>query len=126
MFGRYINGPPTVTLGQTYGEYIPGASQGLTGEILAVAINYINNSVSNYRAYVGNYRTLSGGPGVGFQIIGNLSSGSSGSFEISLAVGSGLNINPNEYIGIYIEDGGGGGNAPPQVIIEGTVYYSLK
>ena len=37
----------------------------------------------------------------------------------------GIPIAPTDYIGIYVEDTGGGGTVPPTVLIEGTLYFSL-
>ena len=87
------------------------------------AINYQNNSLGrNYDIFAANY-----GPSAFGRIgIGTALSGSFGSFERSVSVGGGITILPGDYIGIYVEDSAGGGTAAPPVIIEGTIYYSLK
>jgi len=120
-FGRYINTVPTRGRGNSYGEYLPGLATGLTGEILACAINYQNNSGTSPRAYMANY-----GPSA-FSVItlGPIGLGSS-SLEVSRAVGAGIPIVPGDYIGIFVEDIAGGFTPAPTIMIEGTIYYSLK
>ena len=49
-----------------------------------------------------------------------------GSLEISVNPGSGIPLSPTDYIGIYVESPGGGAIVPPTVLIEGTLYFSLK
>ena len=124
MTGRYIGSGPTTTSGPTYGEFIPGTSASVAGEILCAAVNYQNNSSTNYNVYVANYGTTSG---FSRALIGTAARGIFGSLEISFTIGSGtLPLAPKDYIGIYVEDTLGGSTTPPQVLIEGTVYFSLS
>jgi len=60
--------------------------------------------------------------------IGTALAGTFGSFELSFVSGSGIPLAPTDYIGIYVEDSSGppGGNPPPQLLIEGTLYFSLS
>jgi hypothetical protein len=124
MTGRYIGAIPTRTRGATYGEFMPGASSGVAGEILAAAVNYQNNSISNYDVFVANYGTTSP---FGRARIGTALAGSFGSLELSFTVGSGIQVLPTDYIGIYVGDPqiAVPPNTPPTVLIEGTVYFSL-
>ena len=121
VFGRYIGTIPTTLLGQTYAEYIPGNAQSLTGELLSCGINYENTSGRPYRVYMANYGTSV----FSNTLVGVAAAGTNGSFEVSLANGFGNPILPTDYIGIYVEDTGGGSNIPPSITIEGTIYYSL-
>jgi hypothetical protein len=124
MTGRYIGAVPSRGRGATYGEFMPGTNASVSGEILAAAVNYQNNSVNNYDVFVGNYGVASP---FGRARIGTAIAGSFGSLEISFIVGSGIPIAPTDYIGIYLEDPQitVPPNAPPTVLIEGTVYYSI-
>ena len=56
--------------------------------------------------------------------IGTALSGTFGSLELSRTITNGLPIVPNDYIGIYV-DAGAALAVPPQVLIEGTLYFSL-
>ena len=121
MTGRYINAVPASGRGASYGEFIPGTTAALSGELLAAAVNYQNNSGRNYDVFMSNY-----GPSTfGRARIGTALAGSFGSLEISATSGSGLPIIPTDYIGIYVEDAGGIPSTPPPLIIEGTIYFSL-
>ena len=124
MTGRYVGSVPSRGRGATYGEYIPGTSAGVAGEILAAAVNYQNNSISNYDVFVGNYGTASP---FGRARIGTALAGTFGSLELSFTVGSGIPVAPTDYIGIYVADPviTLPPNTPPTVLIEGTVYFSL-
>ena len=124
FIGRYIGAVPSRALGATYGEFLPGTSIGVNGEILCAAVNYQNNSINNYDVFVGNYGTASP---FGRARIGTAVAGTFGSLELSFTVGSGIPIAPTDYIGIYVEDPqiAVPPNPPPQVMIEGTVYFSL-
>jgi hypothetical protein len=121
--GRYINSVPVRGRGSTYGEYIPGNNASVSGEILAGAVNYQNNSASNYDIFLSNYGTSL----FGRTRIGTALAASFGSLEISATTGNGIPILPSDYIGIYVEDPAAGpGNPPPTMLIEGTIYFSLK
>jgi hypothetical protein len=124
MTGRYIGIPPlpTSTRGYTYGEFIPGTAAGVTGELLAGAVNYQNNSGARQRVYMANYGGVS--PFV-TQLIGSALAGF-GSLQFSFPSGSGITLRPTDYIGIYVEDATGGGGVAPRLLIEGTLYFSLK
>jgi hypothetical protein len=122
MTGRYVGAVPSRALGPTYGEFLPGTSTGVNGEILCAAVNYQNNSGSNYDVFVANYGTAST---FGRARIGTAVAGTFGSLEISFTVGVGIPIAPTDYIGIYVGDPLVPPNPPPQVMIEGTVYFSL-
>jgi hypothetical protein len=124
MTGRYVGAVPSRGRGATYGEFIPGSNAGVGGEILAAAVNYQNNSISNYDVFVGNYGTASP---FGRARIGTALAGTFGSLELSFTVGSGIPVAPTDYIGIYVADPQITlpPNTPPQVMIEGTVYFSL-
>ena len=124
MFGRYIGAVPTSGNGFTYGEYIPGTTADVSGEILCAAVNYQNNSNIDYHIYVANYGVTSS---FGSSLIGIAGPSSSGSLETSFTVGRGISIAPKDYIGIYVEDPEitNPPNTPPKVMIEGTVYFSL-
>ena len=63
----------------------------------------------------------------GIAIIGTALAGSFGSLELSFTVGSGIQVLPTDYIGIYVGDPqiAVPPNTPPTVLIEGTVYFSL-
>ena len=121
--GRYINSVPARGRGASYGEFIPGSVAGVTGEILAGAVNYQNNSLTNYDVYMSNYGIASP---FGRTRIGTALAGTFGSLEISTNPGSGIPLSPTDYIGIYVESPGGGAIVPPTVLIEGTLYFSLK
>ena len=125
MTGRYVGAIPSRARGPTYGEFLPGTSAGVNGEILCAAVNYQNNSVNNYDVFVANYGTASS---FGRARIGTAVAGTFGSLEISFIAGSGIiTIAPTDYIGIYVGDPqiAVPPNPPPQVMIEGTVYFSL-
>ena len=74
--------------------------------------------------FVGNYGTASP---FGRARIGTATAGTFGSLELSFNVGTGIPLAPNDYIGIYVADPliTLPPNTPPQVMIEGTVYFSL-
>jgi hypothetical protein len=57
--------------------------------------------------------------------IGTATARTFGSLEISLNPGSGIPLRPRDYIGIYVESTTGG-VVPPTMLIEGTLYFSLK
>ena len=92
--------------------------------MLAGAVNYQNNTALNYDVFMANYGTATA---FGRARIGTALAGSFGSFELSFVSGSGIPLAPTDYIGIYVEDSSGppGGNPPPQLLIEGTLYFSL-
>ena len=124
LTGRYINAQPTRARGSTYGEFIPGSIAGINGELLAGAVNYQNNSALNYDVFMANYGTASS---FGQALLGTALAGSFGSFEISFGSGSGIQLAPTDFIGIYVKDPfAPPGTAPPQLLIEGTLYFSLS
>ena len=55
IIGRYIGGAPGVTLGETYGEYMPSK-----GELLGFSINWQNNSATAYKVFMANYGSIGG------------------------------------------------------------------
>ena len=123
MFGKYISsnisGGPTYGEGSSYGEYVPGSALNLHGEILAGSINYQNNSLQNYNVYAASYSGFTN------HNFGTALSLTNGSFDFSLAIGLGLPVIANDYIGIYVADPSGGSQTAPKLLIEGTLYYSL-
>lgn len=115
-FDRYIGGQPSHLSPVTYGKLIPEIYDG--GEILSGTISYQNNSTTNYRVLLANYTTSE------TKLIGTALANSFGSFEVSLDSGSGINLNSQDYIGICVEDNSEGGNLPPKVLIEGSLYFN--
>jgi hypothetical protein len=123
LTGRYINAVPSRARGSTYGEFIPGTSASVSGELLAGAVNYQNNTAQNYDVFMANYGTATA---FGRARIGTVVAGTFGSLELSFLPGSGIPLAPTDYIGIYVEDPSGPpSNPPPQLLIEGTLYFSL-
>ncbi|MDA9072559.1 hypothetical protein N9K75_01645 [bacterium] len=117
IIGRYI-AVPSATLGQTYGEYMPSK-----GELLGFSVNWLNNSGISHNVFMANYGPSN--PMVSLSALGSIALGS-GSTYLSRQVGNGIPFVQGDYIGIYVEDGGGGGTPPPPVIVEGTIYFSLR
>ena len=118
LTGRYIDGIPTFARGPSYGEYIPN----LSGELLSCAVNYQNNSSGIQTIYMANY-----GPVSPFNVvqIGVAFPMSAGSLDISLEPSSGIPITAGDYIGIFVM-APGPDFPPPQILIEGTLYFSTS
>jgi hypothetical protein len=123
LTGRYINAVPARGRGASYGEFMPGTSAGVTGELLAGAVNYQNNSATNYDVFMSNYGTASP---FGRARIGTAIAGTFGSLELSFLPTFGIPLAATDYIGIWVESPGGPGALPPPLLIEGTLYFSLK
>ena len=114
LTGRCLGIIPRSGIGFSYGEGMP-----TKGELLAVAVNYQNNSFYNYQIFMANY-TLGLAHPLG-DIVGN----NSGTVTLNLPPASGIPINPGDYIGIFVM-APGPDFPPPQILIEGTLYFSTS
>jgi hypothetical protein len=100
--------------GFTYGTMFPGNELGLSCEILAVSINYHNNTEDDniYKIYVANYGNASTAENFQTKEIGVLLNNTTGSVEISFpsiislfdeeGTNRRITINPLDYFGLYI------------------------